>query len=62
MVSSMVTDSWFLYGEFLKDNHWIEEQDKEKEKENLDFFDNNLKVTKKGRTWLRRFESAIRIN
>ncbi|HET7283890.1 MAG TPA: hypothetical protein VFI70_04325 [Nitrososphaeraceae archaeon] len=40
---------------FLKDKHWVDE---EKDTTPAD----NLKVTKKGKTWLKRFESVIRIN
>ena len=44
---------------FLKDSHWVEEE----QQQNLAIDSNNLKVTKKGKIWLKRFESAaIRIS
>ena len=43
--------------EFLKDKNWVVEKEvKEKEKDDVD--DTNLKVTKKGKMWMNRFESV----
>lgn len=41
--------------EFLKDKNWVVEKEV-KEKDDVD--DTNLKVTKKGKTWLNKFESV----
>jgi hypothetical protein len=41
--------------EFLKDKNWIVEKEV-KEKDDVD--DTNLKVTKKGKIWLNKFESV----
>ena len=41
--------------EFLKDKNWIVEKEV-KEKDDVD--DTNLKVTKKGKMWLNKFESV----
>ena len=41
--------------EFLKDKNWIVEKEV-KEKDDVD--DTNLKVTKKGKMWMNRFESV----
>jgi FtsZ-binding cell division protein ZapB len=44
--------------EFLKDKNWVVEKEKEeKEKDDDDVVDTNLKVTKKGKMWMNRFES-----
>ena len=41
--------------EFLKDKNWVVEKEV-KEKDDVD--DTNLKVTKKGKMWLNKFESV----
>jgi hypothetical protein len=45
--------------EFLKDKNWVVQKEKEeKEKDNDVVVDANLKVTKKGKIWMNRFESV----
>ena len=45
----------FAWIEFLKDKNWVVEKEV-KEKDDVD--DTNLKVTKKGKMWLNKFESV----
>lgn len=45
--------------EFLKDKNWVVQKEKEeKEKDDDVMVDTNLKVTKKGKIWMNRFESV----
>jgi predicted transcriptional regulator len=41
-----------IWIDFLRDKHWIEDEEKH------DANSTDLKLTKKGKTWLKRFESA----
>ena len=44
--------------EFLKDKNWVVQKEKEEKEKDNDVVDTNLKVTKKGKMWMNRFESV----
>jgi hypothetical protein len=44
--------------EFLKDKNWVVQKEKEEKEKDDDVVDTNLKVTKKGKIWMNRFESV----